>query len=431
MQNDYFDVWPKVVRADQETQIRIRPLFKHCAFSDNHPVTVKYVRDDGQLSNGTCAAWGEFENADFQRHNDVLCIKHFFFGEGEHVFRVVTTEKGAEKIIGNFYVYSLDADLFALRPFKGDFHIHSHYSDGIESPAYVAASCRKIGLDFMALTDHRLHAPSLEAMAAMNEFETDLSCYPGEEVHPPHNPVHIINFGGSFSVNDLCKNEQEHRRQVAEHENGLPCELNGNSRYEIASSEWAFDKIRAGGGIAIYCHPYWKPNERYYVCGKVNDTIIDRQKFDALEVIGGFYRHQMESNALAISRYYEERSKGKKIPVSGVSDAHGCDRDLFGWYYTVILAKSVKFNDLAQGIRNLDSVAVEAVPGEFPRLIGMFRQVKYTYFLMREFFPLHDRLCREEGQLIIDGLAGDPLAKTRLASLKGRVPALLRKYWDS
>ena len=44
--------------------------------------------------------------------------------------------------------------------------MHSHYSDGQESPAYVAAACRREGLDFMALTDHGQYKPSLEAQQA-------------------------------------------------------------------------------------------------------------------------------------------------------------------------------------------------------------------------------------------------------------------------
>lgn len=431
MQHDYFDIRPKVVRADKEAVIRIKPLFRHCAFKDNQTVTIHYVREDGRLRNGACAAGNAFESIAGRRQGDEMIIRHFFAGEGEHVFRLVAAEQGAEKILGNFHVYSLKNDLFALRPFKGDFHLHSYYSDGKESPAYVAASARKIGMDFMALTDHGLYAPSQEAVSAMRSFATDLACYNGEEVHLPRNPVHIVNFGGRFSVNALSQREPEYRRQVAAYEQRLPRGLRKDSRYAVASSEWAFAKIRAGGGISIYCHPYWKPNERYYVCGQVNDMLIARQTFDALEVIGGFYRHQMESNALAVSRYIEERSHGKQIPVVGVSDAHGCDRDLFGWYYTVILAKSVQFKHLAQGIRRLNSVAVEAVPGEFPRVIGAFRQVKYVYFLLREFFPLHDRLCAEEGELLLDGLAGDSMAKARLKHIQGRVPALWRKYWDT
>jgi hypothetical protein len=264
----------------------------------------------------------------------------------------------------------------------------------------------------------------------MKQFETDLRCYPGEEVHAPDNPVHIINFGGSFSVNAIFRNDEaKFRSEAASYEKDLPKDLHSSIRYQIAASEWAFDQIRQGGGVSIYCHPYWRPIERYYVHSQVNETIMDRQKYDALEVIGGFYRNELESNQLAVSRYQEERAKGKRIPVIGVSDAHGCDRDLFGWYYTIIFAKSVEFRDLAKGIGELNSVAVEAVPGEFPRLIGSFRQVKFAYFLLREFFPRHDKLCREEGELILASMAGDPTAKERLAMLKGRVPALLHQYW--
>ena len=427
----YFDVWPKVVRADQKTEITIKPLFEHSKFKAKNRIVVRYVRDDGNLPDGSCAPWAGFAEVPFRRDGDLLRIEHFFEGEYEHAFQVVAIDaENRENVLGTFCLYSLADDLFALRPFKGDFHLHSYCSDGKESPAYVAASTRKVGMDFMALTDHYKYEPSLEAIAMMKEFETDLRCYPGEEVHGPDNPVHIVNFGGSFSVNEIFRaDEKAFRAEVAKYEEDLPADLHPSLRYQIAASEWAFDRIRASGGLSIYCHLYWKPYERYYVHSRVNDTIIDRQRYDALEVIGGFYRHQMEGNALAISRYCEARSKGKQIPVVGVSDSHGCDRDLFGWYYTIVLARSVDFKDLAEGIKSLNSVAVEAVPGEFPRLIGTFRQVRYAYFLMREYFPLHDKLCREEGELILDSLAGDGTAKKRLAMLKGRVPALLEKYW--
>jgi hypothetical protein len=420
-----------VVRAGKETEIKIRPLFQHSAFKPDARIVVKYVRDDGNLSDGSVAPWISFVEIPFDRNGEILRIKFFFQDECEHTFRVFSIDsENRETIVGNFHVYSLKEDLFNLRPFKGDFHIHSYCSDGIESPAHVAASARRVGMDFMALTDHHKYEPSLEAISAMKAFETDLRCYPGEEVHGPDNPVHIINFGGSFSVNDLFrKDEKKFRAEAAKYEEGLPKNIHPSLRYQIAASEWAFDQIRKGGGISMYCHPYWRPEERYYVHSSVNDILMERQRFDVLEVIGGFYRHQMESNALAVSRYYEERSRGKQIPVAGVSDAHGCDRDLFGWYYTIVLAESAEFKDLAKGITSLNSVAVEAVPGEFPRLIGTFRQVRYGYFLMREFFPMHDNLCREEGEMILASLAGDTTANGRLAAVKGRVPALLEKYW--
>ena len=428
MNNIHFDVWPKIVPAGQATTINIRPLYEHCSFKNRAGLAVQCVRDDGAIGDGKIAGWNQFATAAFQCTDDGLTVNYVFEGEHEFSFRVLDKVDDKERVLGVFRVYAVAPDLFKLRPFKGDFHIHSNQSDGKEAPAYVAASSRSIGLDFMALTDHGRYQPSLDAIAAMRALPTDLRCYPGEEVHPPGNPVHMVNFGGRFSVNALFGEGTPYRREV----DAASAALSGISaarRYEVASSDWCFDKIREGGGIGIYCHPYWQPCERYYVCAEVNEAIIERQRFDALEIIGGFYRYQQESNALAIARYQEARAAGKKIPVVGVSDAHGCDRDLFGWYYTIVFAPSVEFKDLAAAIRSERSVAVEAVPGEFPRVVGSFRLVKYAYYLLRDFYPLHDRLCAAEGQLLLDCLAGDPQAITRLSALRGQVPTLWEKYW--
>lgn len=428
MASSNFDFFPMVVPADRESVIRIRPVMEPDAFTGRIGLAVGYIRDDGSLLEGRIAGWGRFDPVPFTFEDGDLVLSCLFRGECEHTLRVTCTENGQAKVLGDFHLYSLAPDWLALRPFKGDFHIHSKSSDGLETPAYVAASCRRIGLDFMALTDHHRYEPSLEAMAAMGALPTDLRCYPGEEVHAPGNPVHVINFGGSFSVTERFKDEAAYRREVATYSEQLPG-LSEPARFETAASEWCFDQIRAGGGVSIYSHPYWRPEQRYYVCEATNEAILDRQRFDALEVIGGFERYEREGNALAVARYQEARAAGRKVPIVGVSDAHGCDRTLFGWYYTIVLAPSVAFPDLAAGIRGLNSVAVEAVAGEFPRVVGPFRLVRYVHFLMREFYSLHDALCAEEGALLLAHLAGDGQAKSRLAALQGQVPALFQKYW--
>jgi hypothetical protein len=53
--------------------------------------------------------------------------------------------------------------------------------------------------------------------------------------------------------------------------------------------------------------------------------------------------------------------------------------------------------------------------------------VKYSHFLLREVFPLHDALCVEEGRLMIEHLSGDREAGKKLSSLSGRTEALLDK----
>ena len=114
----------------------------------------------------------------------------------------------------------------------------------------------------------------------------------------------------------------------------------------------------------------------------------------------------------------------------GVSDAHGCERgELFGWYFTIVFSPSPRLDDLAASIRDLCSVAVEALPGAPVRVHGPMRLVKFAHFLLREYFPSHDALCREEGEAMLAHLAGDGGARDALASLQGRTLGLHRRLW--
>src|SRR5690606_14840755 len=138
----------------------------------------------------------QYESVVLQSHDGSLTFEHAFSGEQAHiirVFRLPIKDEGKDKPVGNFMVYSLHPDLFALRPYKGDFHAHTCESDGTESPAIVAANYRKNGFDFMAITDHRRWAPSIEAIKAFAGHPVDIRLFPGEEVHPPENHVHMVN----------------------------------------------------------------------------------------------------------------------------------------------------------------------------------------------------------------------------------------------
>jgi hypothetical protein len=111
-----------------------------------------------------------------------------------------------------------------------------------------------------------------------------------------------------------------------------------------------------------------------------------------------------------------------------VSDAHGCERgELFGWYYTIVFAPTCDFGDLKASIKDLWSVAVEALPNQEPRAFGPFRLVKYALFLIREVFPRHDELCVEEGRLMRAHASGDAGARDALGRLSGRVAGLYRR----
>ncbi len=426
LENRYYDVFPRVVRAGGETTITIRPLFDHRRLADAGVYQIAILPLEGSAYQTT---WVTPPDISLSPLGGCLQVRFLFEGEQEYTLLVKTGHGDKATQLAEFRLYALADDLFDRRPYKGDMHMHSAYSDGKEAPAYLAGASRRIGLDFMAVTDHHQYAPSLEAIRAFADVEADLKIYPGEEVHAPGNPVHIVNFGGRFSLNEQFEGEA-YRAEVKVLEAALtdwPPEM---ERYPYAACLWCFDKIREAGGLGVFCHPYWLFPHHYNTPGALTRLLFDRQPFDALELIGGFHRFEIESNTLQVARYHEERARGKRIPIVGVSDAHGCEQgELFGWYYTVVFAPTPDLPDLIRSVKDLYSVAVEALPGETVRAYGPLRLVKYAQFLLREIFPQHDELCVEEGRLMLAHLAGDQRAAESLGRLKGRAAALYDHLW--
>ncbi len=175
------------------------------------------------------------------------------------------------------------------------------------------------------------------------------------------------------------------------------------------------------------------------------DAIFQRRRFDALEVIGGFFRHQPRSNNFQILRWCEESAKGNRFPVVGLSDSHGVDffplsntsaanneglsavesrsADLMGWYYTIVFANENTVPALCTAIRAHNCVAVSQPSGERPEIFGDFRQARYASFLIREYFPILRHYCQEEGSLMLDYLAGDKDVAETIRILDQRVAA--------
>jgi len=422
----HYDVWPRVVRAGGEGTVSLRARSPHGRFDDAAEYEATIVPMEG--------IGGRTVRAGLRPVAGCLRIPHTFAAEQEYALAVARCDGEARVPAGEFRVYAVGPDLFARRPFKGDLHLHSSESDGRESPAWVAAACRRIGLDFMAVTDHWKYAPSLDAIAAFAGTPIDLRIFPGEEVHQePDNPVHIVNFGGAHGICPLIRAGEPYLsevRAIAEGlgADGLPPEL----RFAYAQCLWTYRSIRAAGGVAIFAHPYWIWRAQYNVPEALIARHFADQPFDAFELLGGFHRYETESNLLQLARYHDECGRGRRIPVVGSSDSHGCERgELFGWYWTVVFAPTAEFADLAAAIRGAHAVAVEALPGETRRAHGPFRLVKYAHFLLREVLPLHDALCVEEGRLMLDHVAGDPAAAAALGRLQGRTRRLMDSLWQA
>jgi hypothetical protein len=398
------DVLPRVLRSGEPTTVEVRWRLPAASGIEVAVLPMETHRlEEVTVSSGA----------------DRISIR--FTPRGEQEYAVLLTDRESGRLLAEARLYALEADWFALRPFKGDLHLHSNRSDGREEPAFVAAASRQIGMDFMAVTDHGSYEPSLEAMAAFEGSGTGLLILPGEEIHPPDNPVHSLGIGGRRSVNARFR-DAGYRAQVAAIERELDAKVAPADRYPVASCIWSHRAVREAGGLSVFCHPYWVHRHRYDVPTSVTEALLALRPFDALELIGGYHPAELESNALQVSRYREECARGAPLPIVGVSDSHGCEgAELFGWYYTIVLAGRLGFDDLAEAIRSGRSAAVEAVPGESVRAHGAFRLAKYCQFLIREVFPGHDELCAVEGTLMKEMLAGAASARSDLERIRGGV----------
>lgn len=237
----HFDVYPKIVRAGESVMITIESLFEHVHVDPEGTYTLTQIPCRGLGPHASAEIGAEISRTH-------ITFTHTFACEQEHVVRVeVKVPEKQKRRIGEFRVCFLECDLFAKQPLKGDFHMHSNASDGTECPAFVAAACRRIGLDFMALTDHRRYQPSLEAQQAFADVDMDLTIFPGEEIHPPDNPVHIVNFGGRASVNAMFGDQDDFKARISDYANALPSLPDGVDRYHDAccqpEGDLTFDHI--------------------------------------------------------------------------------------------------------------------------------------------------------------------------------------------
>jgi len=435
----YFDIFPKVVPVGEESTITIGFMEPRYRPEDGKPITIKIVpmtEDYGNQVNNVilCEAAAK---------DGVLSFKCVFSKEQEYDIRVYLNEDEYVRLS----VYALEADLYAMTPLKGDFHVHTNHSDGWECPEAVAAYYREAGFDFMVISDHMTYSSSLQAQQFYKDVKIDLNIVAGEEIHAPGNNVHVVNFGGEFSVNDLFKNDPDtYAAEVKAIEDNLDPKLvfvNDRERQVYASCLWVFNKIREARGLAIFPHPHWIANV-YNVADSLTQLMFKTKCFDAFELVGG---QTAKENNMQLAFYSTACKQGYgDIPIVGSSDSHGALTVKFersklkggsnpspGLHemYTIVFAATNAKDDIINAVKNSQTVAVEAYAGENSRVHGDYRMVSYALFLMSEYFPLHDEICREEGRLMrkLAYAGGEEDAVAELERKSGRVARMMRKYF--
>ena len=189
---------------------------------------------------------------------------------------------------------------------KFDLHIHSYYSDGVNSPQEIIGYAKKIGLSGIAITDHNEIKGTLEALKFQEE---NFLVVPGLEISSLDG--HLVALG----IKEIIPRDR--------------------------SAEETIEKIHELGGIAIAAHPY------DFLRRGVGDLIFSLD-FDAVEVENGHTLRRYKNPFLA--------AKEKNLPITGGSDAH-CLEEMS----SVFIEIPEKYQDPLEAIKNQEVEVISRV----------------------------------------------------------------------
>lgn len=421
MFHDFFKISRQTVPVGKPTAITLSARFASQLFFERGELVLKFLNSNSLTFDQCVPLWRQYDTVPFEVVDRVPGTIRFEVSaacEGEMRFLLAARKNDMELEVCQFGIYALKDDLLDLHPYRGDFHVHSNSSECAfqdEDPLHVAAIGRLKGLDFITFTDHMQMDTGKAVAEFWREAAPEYQIFAAEEVHQLKSKqkslyrrnnflpgVHIINFGGSWSVSAL-ENDQFERytAEIAGRADQLDHKLSPDVRKIVAGADWIIDKIHESGGMAIYCHPYWKPHNRYDMPTEAREAIFKNNKFDAVEIIGLGTSDKnslcRESNNQAVARWQSACiAAGRMLPVTGATDSHN-SRNNLGRQYSIVLAEDCTMSSIKKAVIAGNSVAVMAHDNEERRVYGNERITEYVNFLLREYYPLHDELCALEG----------------------------------
>lgn len=327
---------------------------------------------------------------------------------GEHLLDVFPTP--ASERLARLHFFVAPPDLYARRPLRGDFHIHTLYSDGRNTCAEMLIRGRELGLDVAVITDHNSYQASIEGIEAQQRLGLNLITMPGEEVSGPN--WHILSINAGAAIYDLST--------AAFAQQGIDA-------WSYEALRWAIETTQAHGGRAYLAHPYWAVERGYHLPVPIYERVLAEGILDGLELLGDV---RYENNVRSLARYLDFRAAGGTIPILGNSDTHRAAHT-YGTYWTLIFARELTPEGVLDAIAGGWSVACTTVkPVDLQQraaameAYGPFELVDYAYFLEQRFFPRHDALCGEEAALAYRAWRGERLASHAMSDRVARMEAL-------
>ena len=456
---------PRVYPADSEPTITIRAenAKEKKLLAEG---TIYYVREDLAWSNGEYARSFKprWETIKAEKTDDTIKFTVKLRGEYNHYFRLAkfgelpykgNHVKNQGKMVPaflpgyrDFRFYTLKPDLMGLRPWKGDIHQHSiRCGHAKEPPHRIPAFGRRAGFDYLSLSEHKLHKPSLEAIAANEKADAGMRAFPAEEFHTAPSFLHAVAVGHTQGVNEwVAAHPQEFEKRWKEEVGNPEYDPYGMNKFEremIAKARvmYRIAHNECQAKLVSYCHPadqnpgdlYDDPPKRF------RQAMMDLFEYDAMELFNAAQYGGLVRMSLVHAMAMEQIARGRKFGFVSVSDCHRqADHPLYGKFFTVIFAKDCQVDDFADAVKNRMSIAVrtritaDAKDSKSQYLYyGPARLMCYQQFLDAVYWPYHDKLCREQGELMLKLADGDESVRPEIARLKEAIETYRNTFFYS
>lgn len=403
---DQYSIYPLAVTADRAWRFVLvpGPGLARAIDPNTHHVSITSERDYRHRVTAPLEPTGDGELA--FTFTPRLC--------GEYLVGIhAIADAWPEPPVASLAFYAADAELARTVPWKGDLHMHSVRSDGREEPNALLARMRGLGMDFVAITDHRVYGDGGDG-ALTGGSTVDLVVVPGEEINFCQGPGHIVALNARRPVTDgLPVNNSTGDRRYLESYRNLDVVIapirdlraaeiermhlpDGVDRDLVGYTHAIVSAIREAGGIAVIAHPFWTSKGAMDLVRATFDYIVDSRLYDALEVFGGM---SPEKNLLSYA-HYAARLGARGVPIVASSDTHGHDPDWSGRSFTLVFGPAeLSAEAIVEAITAARTAACLRVTDDEHVVAGDFALVEYSYFLLRAFFPDHDRRCRDGGRV--------------------------------
>jgi len=193
---------------------------------------------------------------------------------------------------------------------KGDFHIHSIYSDGNCTPEEIIIISKERNIDIISLTDHNSTGGIDEAILSGKEF--GIKVIPGVELSTRYNNsrVHILGYFRDYNYkNDLLieilKNVKSHK--ISKIKRLLQNRINFYHKKDRLDTRTGIEILKFFGATVVLAHPVLLSRNNF------NELIT--MNFDGLEA-------KYYSNTDRDTEYFLNVAENNNLLYTAGSDFH-------------------------------------------------------------------------------------------------------------